>query len=60
MIRDVLLVDDDEIFRERLARALLHWGVHCVSAARVEEAFHFASAQPFDGAVVDLRMSGES
>ena len=57
----VLLVDDDEPFRERLARALRARDVRVTTAASCESARAVAAgAGPIDCAVVDLRMPGES
>jgi len=56
----VLLVDDEEIFRERLARALRARGLEVVTAASVEEGLDRARAAPPDVALVDLRMPGPS
>lgn len=54
----LLLVDDDEVFRERLARALRERGQDVVTAADGEEAMHAAEKGRFGAAVVDLRMPG--
>lgn len=56
----VLLVDDDPAFRERLARALTARGVEVVPAASAREALTLAGVRAFSGAVVDLRLPGES
>jgi two-component system, response regulator RegA len=56
----ILLVDDDEIFRERLARALRDRGREVVTAAGHETALAAARARAFAFAVVDLRMPGPS
>lgn len=53
-----LLVDDDERFRTRLARALTDRGHPVNTAAGHEEALRVARAARFDRAVVDLRMPG--
>jgi two-component system response regulator RegA len=58
--RAVLLVDDDEIFRERLARALRDRGYRVVTAAGHGAALNAARADRFDFAVVDLKMPGPS
>lgn len=58
----LLLVDDDAVLRERLARALAARGFTVATAATVEQAEALAarSAAPPDYAVVDLRMPGRS
>lgn len=55
-----LLVDDDERFRTRLARALADRGYSVQAAANHEEALRLARATSFERAVVDLRMPGPS
>ena len=55
----MLLVDDDEVFRERLARALRERGQEVVTAADGDEAVRAAGARhSWASAVVDLRMPG--
>jgi two-component system response regulator RegA len=56
----ILLVDDDEIFRERLARALRDRGHEVVTAGDVPAATEAARGRRFAYAVVDLRMPGPS
>jgi two-component system response regulator RegA len=56
----VLLVDDDEIFRERLRRALEERGWAVQTAGDVPGALTLARAEPPEYAVVDLRMPGPS
>lgn len=56
----LLLVDDDDLFRERLARALRDRDVRVTTASSCETALAAESAGPFDCAVVDLRMPGET
>lgn len=56
----LLLVDDDEVFRERLARALRDRDVRVTTASSCETALVAASAGPFDCAVLDLRMPGQN
>jgi two-component system response regulator RegA len=58
--RAILLVDDDEIFRERLARALRERGYDVVTATAHEAALRAAQGRRFDFAVVDLKMPGPS
>ncbi len=56
----ILLVDDDEIFRERLARALRGRGYEVATAADHDGALAAAGTRRPDFAVVDLRMPGLS
>jgi two-component system, response regulator RegA len=53
-----LLVDDDDRFRERLARALRDRGHTVAGAADHPSALEAAKTTPFDRAIVDLRMPG--
>ena len=57
--RSMLLVDDDEIFRERLARALRERGFEVRTAANVEQAVELAEGDSPEYAVVDLRLPGK-
>ena len=54
----LLIVDDDEVFRERLARALRQRGQDVVTAADGDEAIRAAEKGRLQAAVVDLRMPG--
>lgn len=56
----LLLVDDDETLRERLARALERRGYQVRTAASADEALALARAHPPRYAVIDLRMPGRS
>jgi two-component system response regulator RegA len=56
--RSLLLVDDSEPFRERLARALRERGLAVRTAANYDEAMALAKEKAPDLAVVDLRMPG--
>jgi two-component system response regulator RegA len=56
----VLLVDDDEVFRERLAKALRDRGYEVATAADHDGALAAARARRPDFAIVDLRMPGLS
>jgi len=56
----MLLVDDDEVFRERLAHALRERGQEVVTAANGDEAMRAAAHGQLAAAVVDLRMPGMS
>ncbi|MEZ5993375.1 MAG: response regulator [Planctomycetota bacterium] len=55
----VLLVDDDEPFRSRMARALTERGCTVIVAQDLTSARHRLDKTP-DAALVDLRMPGES
>jgi two-component system response regulator RegA len=56
----LLLVDDDEVLRERLGRALRERGFDVTTAAGGEEALACARRDAPEFAVVDLRMPGAS
>ena len=56
----VLLVDDDEAFRERLARALRDRGYAVRTADGYDAALELARSETPEYAVVDLRMPGRS
>jgi two-component system response regulator RegA len=58
--RSLLLVDDDAVFRARLARALRERGLFVREAGNVEEALALAHVESPEWAVVDLRMPGAS
>ena len=54
----ILLVDDDEVFRERLARALRERGYDVATAGDYDSALAPARGDSPEFAVVDLRMPG--
>lgn len=56
----ILVVDDDDLFRERLARALADRGYEARTAAGYDEAIASCEADSPEYAVVDLRMPGRS
>jgi two-component system response regulator RegA len=56
----LLLVDDDEVFRERLARALRDRGYDVATAGDHAGAIASGQARGFDVAIVDLRMPSGS
>lgn len=60
MIRNLLLVDDDETFLSVLSRAMERRGFSVRAAKCVEEALELASCEPPEYAVIDLKMPGES
>ena len=57
---DLLIVDDDEVFRERLARSFRTRGFSVRAAGDGRAAMELARVQPPALAVVDLRMPGLS
>jgi two-component system, response regulator RegA len=56
----MLIVDDDERFRDRLSKALAQRGHPVHTAASHDEALRVAAGQRLDRALVDLRMPGPS
>jgi two-component system response regulator RegA len=56
----ILVADDSQLFRERLARALRDRGFHVAAAANYDEAVQLAADESPQLAVVDLRMPGRS
>ena len=56
----LLLVDDDETFRLRMAAALRERGLEVTTAADFDEATALAASQRFDVIVTDLKMPGPS
>jgi two-component system response regulator RegA len=56
----LLLVDDDAVLRDRLARALVHRGFEVTTAASGAEALEHARRDTPEFAVLDLRMPGMS
>ncbi len=58
--RSLLLVDDDAVLRERLARALRSRGFEVRTAGGYDEAVELARADSPEYAVLDLRMPGRS
>lgn len=56
----ILVVDDEEVFRDRLARAFRDRGLETYVAATPTEAIDIARSASPDLAVVDLRLSGGS
>jgi two-component system response regulator RegA len=60
MDNSLLLVDDDDVMRSRLARALIARGLRVLQAASYGEAMEHLEFESPDMAVVDLRMPGKS
>lgn len=56
----ILIVDDDQVLRERLAQAFRDRGYEVRDAASYAEAFELAKSDPPELAVVDLRMPDTS
>lgn len=56
----LLLVEDDDVLRQVLTRALNGRGYRVVATGELGEAKHLAIRQPPDFAVVDLRLGNES
>jgi two-component system response regulator RegA len=56
----LLLVDDDDIFRRRLARSMRQRGYEVSSARDAEDALALAKEEAPEMAVVDLRLPGKS
>lgn len=56
----ILLVDDEEHFRDRLARALARRGYDVLQAANYDEGLKIIKEQAPMMAIVDLRMPGPS
>ncbi|PTL82948.1 response regulator transcription factor [Vitiosangium sp. GDMCC 1.1324] len=56
----LLLVDDEAVFRERLARAFRERGFEVSTAGSYDEALVLATKESPELAVVDLRMPGRS
>ncbi len=52
----VLIIDDDDVFRRHLAKALTRRGYKVTCAAEGVQALQFASERPFDAAIVDMKM----
>lgn len=58
--RTILVVDDDDVLRDRLARAFVRRGYLALTAASAEEALDLVAEQPPDLAVFDLKMPGRN
>ena len=54
----LLVVDDDEVLRERLVRAFRERGFEATGASNGDQALALAATDPPELAVVDLRMPG--
>jgi two-component system response regulator RegA len=60
MEQKILLVDDDDFFRDRLKRALVGRGFRVIEAADYDEAIAGVKEDLPEMAVIDLRMPGKS
>ena len=60
MGKSLLLVDDDDVLRSRLARALVSRGLRILQAANCDEALEHLDFESPDMAVIDLRMPGRT
>ncbi len=58
--RNILIVDDEDFFRDRLARAFLSRGFDVITASNYDEAISAVRENMPDMAVVDLKMPGKS
>ncbi len=56
----LLLVDDDAVYRERLAKAIASRGYEVFTAASAEEGMALAEIESPEFAVLDMRMPGKS
>jgi len=59
-MQSIILVDDEDRFRERLARAFSNRGYVVYEAAGVEQALEMIKSNHPDWALIDLRMPGKS
>lgn len=55
---NILVVDDDSLNRQTVARTLAHAGFNTVTAANGEEALDCLNREQFDAVVSDVRMPG--
>ena len=56
----ILLVDDDDVFRSRMARAFTERGYEVATAGDAESAIEQARVESPEMAVIDLKMPGKS
>lgn len=56
--KTILIVDDDQVLRDQLARALQRRGLEPTTADSFETAMFLAKHSLFDMAILDLRMDG--
>ena len=59
-MQSIILIDDEEQFRERLARAFINRGYTVLEAADVDGALEKIKENKPDWALVDLKMPGKS
>ena len=58
--KSLLILDDDEPFRSRLARAMVKKGFEVIEVKSVEEGLRIANKTPTSFAVIDLRLEDGS
>lgn len=58
--KSILIVDDDEILRTRMSKALRHRGLDVFTAGGYDEALSLLRNHNIDMAVLDLKMGGKS
>lgn len=56
----ILVVDDEETIRDSLQIFLEAQGWNVATAASAEQALEILASQPCDGAIVDIRLPGQS
>ena len=56
----ILVIDDEELIRDSLQIFLELQGWNVVTAASAEEALEILASRPCDGAIVDIRLPGQS
>lgn len=56
LIKRILVVDDEEMYRQLLAKILLNWGYTCEVASDAFEALDMLSQGRFDLVISDIRM----
>ena len=59
-MQSIILVDDEDHFRERLARAFSNRGYTVYEAGEVDQALEMIKDKHPDWALIDLRMPGKS
>jgi len=59
-MKTILIIDDEDLFRQRLAKAFTKRGFKTMTAANYDEAMTVIMAEKPDMAVVDLKMPGKS
>ncbi|MBI5894157.1 MAG: sigma-54-dependent Fis family transcriptional regulator [Deltaproteobacteria bacterium] len=57
---NILIVDDDELFRKNMSKAMIRRGYDVGCAKNGEDAVNIAAGRPFDMAFIDMKMPGMS